>query len=135
MSYHTYEAWEALLAGLTGGALVGFAIIILAAYIYSSLALMRIAQRTNTEYAWMAWIPLLNLYLMSRIAGIHWWTVLAVIFAGWIPFIGQLVALGIIAWWWWNISEKRNYPGYFGILMLIPIVNLVILGILAWGEK
>lgn len=130
-----FDSPDALLGGLAAGFLLGALIVVLAVYIYTSLALMTIAKRTKTEYAWMAWIPILNLYLMSRIAGIHWWTVLVVIFAGWIPLIGQLAAAAIIVWWWWMIAEKRKYPGFFGILMLIPIVNFIILGVLAWAKK
>ncbi len=126
---------ELFLGSLAGGIIIGALVVGLALYIYAALALMTIAKRTKTDYAWMAWIPILNFYLMSRIAGIHWWTVLVIIFAGWIPVIGQLAALAIVAWWWWKIAEKRKYPGFFGILMLVPIVNLVLLGVLAWAKK
>lgn len=106
----------------------------LALYVYSALALMTIAKKTNTPNAWLAWIPIANLYLMTQIAKVPWWTFL-VIFLAWIPIVGTLLMLGVMIWWFWKISEARKRPGWWSILMLIPIVNLIILGMLAWTEK
>jgi hypothetical protein len=111
-----------------------FVVIFIAIYIYTALVLMTIAKKTNTPNPWLAWIPVANLYLMTRIAGVPWWTLLIVLFAGFIPFIGGLVSLVITIWWWWKIAEARKKPGWFGILMLIPIVNLVIMGVIAWSD-
>lgn len=129
MSYH-----EALL-GL-GLAALGFAIVIgLAVYIYSAWAIMTLAQKTKTDNAWLAWIPIANLFLVANIAGLPWWTALVVLLAGWIPFVGQIAAAAIVAWWFYEIAQKRNYEGWVGILMIIPFVNLVILGVLAFNDK
>jgi hypothetical protein len=106
----------------------------LALYVYSALALMTIAKKTNTPNAWLAWIPIANFYLMTQIAKVPWWTFL-IIFLSWIPVVGALLMVGVIIWWWWKISEARNRPGWWSILMLIPIVNIIILGMLAWSDK
>jgi len=46
------------------------------------------------------------------------------------------LAVGVFTiWLWWKIAEARHYPGWYGILMIIPIVNFIIMGILAWGKK
>lgn len=129
MSYHE---------GLLGfaGAAAGFVVVImLAAYIYAAWAIMTLAHKTQTENAWLAWIPIANLFLVANIAGIPWWTALIVILAGWIPFVGQIASLAIVAWWFYEIAQKRNYEGWVGILMIIPVVNLVILGVLAFNDK
>lgn len=104
-------------------------------YIYSAWALMTIAKKTNTANAWLAWIPIANLYLMTQIAQVPWWTMLVILIA-WIPILGSLALLGVMIWWWWKICEKRNFPGWWSLLItFIPIVNLVMLGIVAWSEK
>lgn len=102
-------------------------------YVYGALALMAIAKRTNTENPWLAWIPVANIYLMTKIAGIHpAWTL--VILLPLIPLVGSLAIMIVMVYFWWKIAEVRNKPGWWGILMLVPIVNFVIMGILAWGK-
>ena len=109
-------------------------IIGLALYIYGALALMKIAERTNTPNAWLAWIPVANVYLLTQIAKVPWWTFLA-IFLTWIPFVGSIGLLALMIWWWWKIAENRGKPGWWGLMItLIPVVNLVFLGMLAWGK-
>lgn len=103
-------------------------------YIYQAIALYVIAQKTNTANPWLAWIPIANIYLMTQIAGVPWWTLLVILLA-FIPVIGPLAILAVMIWWWWKISEKRNQPGWMGILMAISPINLVVIGILAWYDK
>jgi hypothetical protein len=119
--------------GLAAGFLVVLIVVLIALYIYSALALMTIAKRINVEPAWLAWIPIANIYLMTKMAGVPWWTML-VILVSWIPLIGPLAMAAAMVWWFWKISEKRGKDGWWGILMIIPIANLVIMGILAWGK-
>lgn len=44
-------------------------IIFIAFYVYFSYSLQVIADKTNTEDSWMAWVPIVNLYLLCRISG------------------------------------------------------------------
>ncbi|MFT4249938.1 MAG: hypothetical protein ACMXYD_01095 [Candidatus Woesearchaeota archaeon] len=131
---------EDLLVGIGLGA-IGLAamlvllLLALAVYIYTSWAIMTIAKKTKTTPAWLAWIPIANMFLLAKIAKTPWWTALIAILTGWIPFVGQFVLAGIIIYWFWLIAERRKYDGWMGILMIIPIVNLVILGVLAFADK
>lgn len=127
--------------GMLGGAVGAMAIILiviwaimaLAIYVYTSLALMKIAQRTKTPNAWLAWIPIGNIYLMTQMAGISgWWTLL--ILVGWIPFLGGLMLLAGFIYMWWIICPKVKKPEWWSILLIIPVVNLIIIGIMAWGK-
>lgn len=132
---YTANPWDMIGAGAGVAALGITAIFIaLAIYIYTAWALMVVAQKTNTQNAWLAWIPIANLYLMTQISKTPWWSFLIVLFAGFIPIIGWMVSLAITAWWWWIISERRKMPGWLGILMIIPLVNLVVIGYIAWGK-
>lgn len=47
---------------------VGMLILYILIYIYFAYTLMIIANKTNTENSWYAWIPIVNLYLMCKIA-------------------------------------------------------------------
>ena len=118
-----------------GASMLVFVFLLLfAVYIYTALALMTIAKKTKTKNAWLAWIPIANIYLLTQIAGISGWYTL-IILAAIVPFIGSLVVAVFTIWLWWQVAEVRHRPGWWGILMIIPIVNLVVMGILAWAKK
>ena len=117
-----------------GAAFVLFVVIlVLAIYVYFAIALMAIAKKTNTEPAWLAWIPIANVYLMIKIAGLEWWWIFGLLLPI-VPILGTLAELVWTVYIWWKISMKRGYPGWWGILMLIPVVNLIMVGIIAWKE-
>ena len=98
----------------------------LAVYVWVALCLHIIGNKTNTPDAWLAWIPIANIYLMCKIAGKSgWWTILF-----FIPLLN--IIIGIVVWM--GIAEARNQPSWLGILMIIPIVNLVIPGVLAFTD-
>jgi len=104
-------------------------------YIYMAWALMVIAQKTNTPNPWLAWIPIGNLYLMTQIAGVPWWTILVFLLM-FIPVL-NLGILAVYIWWWWKICEKRGMPQWYGVLAaltFIPLVPLIFIGIIAWGK-
>jgi hypothetical protein len=95
-------------------------------YVYTSLALQTIANKTSTPNGWMAWIPLVNVFLMLSIAKKPWWW----FFLCLIPLV-NLVILIIV---WMAIAEARHKPNWWGILMIVPFVNIVVPGYLAWAD-
>jgi len=58
------------------------------------------------------------------------------LFAGftvvWFIIVCALIILGIIIYW--RIAQKAGYNGALSLLMFIPLVNLIILLIFAFGE-
>jgi hypothetical protein len=122
----------AIVTALAAMAVV-FALIFLAVYIYAALALMAIAKKTKTPNGWLAWIPIANLFLIIQIAKQPWWHIFALLIYA-IPAVGGLAFLAITAFWWWKVAENINREGWQGILMVIPIVNLIMLGVFAWGK-
>jgi hypothetical protein len=97
------------------------------------LALIAIAKKTRTENSWLAWIPIANFYLITQMAkqsGL--WTL--ILFASFIPIIGGLAVMAVLVWLFWTIAEKIKLPGWTSLLLLVPIVNLVMLGIYAWKK-
>ena len=129
MAFEDFVAGSAL-----AGMFMFFLVFFIGVYIYCALALMKIATRLKVKNPWLAWIPIANLYLITQMAQVPWWTMLIILVA-WIPFVGGLAMAAVSVWWWWKISERRGKEGWWGVLMIIPLVNFVIMGILAWGKK
>lgn len=45
--------------------------------------------------------------------------------------LGSLILTVLI---WWKIFSKAGYSGVMGLLMLVPVVNLIMLLVLAFGR-
>jgi uncharacterized protein DUF5684 len=109
-----------------GGLMVFFLIFALAGYVYMSLALQAIAQKTNTENAWWAWVPIINIVLMLNIAKKPlWWIILMLI-----PIVNIIIIVIV----WMAIAEARGKPSWWGILIIIPVANIIVPGYLAWAD-
>lgn len=114
-------------AGAAFGALMVFWMFIwIAIYVYFAIVLMKIAKRTDTPNGWFAWIPILNLYLLAKVAGKSgWWLILMLI-----PFVNIIIAIIV----WMAIAKRLGHPEWLGILIIIPIANLIIPGYLAFAK-
>lgn len=111
---------------LAGGFLLVFCVILLAFYVYLALALQTIANKTHTENAWMAWIPILNLILLLNVAKKPlWWFILFLI-----PIVSLVMAIIV----WMAVAEARGKPSWWGILLIVPLVGLIVPGYLAWSN-
>jgi hypothetical protein len=115
------------LPALLGAGFLGFILIVfLAMYVYTALALQTIAQKTNTENGWLAWIPIANVILMLNIAKKPiWWIVLCLI---------PLVSIVMFILIWMGIAEARNKPNWWGIMVIVPFMNIIMPGYLAWAD-
>ena len=87
---------------------------------------MVISQKTGKGTPWWAWVPILNFVLMIQISGYPWWWIFLLL----IPALD----IGIIIMVIMKIAVARNRPAWFGVLLLIPGVNMVALGILAFKD-
>ncbi|MBI2629929.1 hypothetical protein HYW76_02415 [Candidatus Pacearchaeota archaeon] len=142
------------LDGLAAGGLIGgvlaliaaflviFAIICIGIYVYTSFAFMSIAKKTKNYTPGIAWIPVIGpALIMSRAAKMRWWPVLLLI-AFPIPFV-NIVAIIVYAVfsfiWMWKTYEAVGRPGWWVLLIFIPlvgpIIQIILLGVAAWGEK
>jgi len=111
---------------------VGFGLI---TYVITSWALMTIADRTKhveETPSWFAWIPLLNLYLLTKVSGKPMWSFILALVSFAVPVIGVIVFMGIFAWWWSQVAEDNGYSPLLGLLMILPLVNVVVVSIIAW---
>ena len=113
-------------AAMPAAALLFVVVIVLGLYVYMSLALQTIANKTGTANAWLAWIPIVNLFLLLNIAKKPlWWFLLFLI-----PLV-NLVFLVIV---WMEVAKACRKPDWLGILMIVPLVNIVLPGYLAWAD-
>jgi hypothetical protein len=130
----TYPGLSGDALALLGTFLAVGALVLIAVYVYTAIALISIAKKTGTRYAWLAWIPIANIYLMTRIGRLEWWWMLGFLLFI-IPVIGWLLVFVWQAYLYWRIAETRGFEGWWGILMALPIIGLIFLGVVAWGES
>jgi len=115
----------AAVAAASGMVLFVF-VFIVAMYVYCALAIQTIAQKTHTENAWLAWIPIVNIVLILNIAKKPiWWFLLFLI-----PLVNIVISVIV----WMAVAEARNKPNWWGILILVPVVGLIVPGYLAWSD-
>lgn len=101
--------------------------VVLLVYVYMALTLQIIARKTLTSHGWFAWFPILNLFLMCAIArkSLGWVVLLFV------PFINIIILVML----WVGIAQTRNKPAWLGILILVPIGNIILSGYLAFSSS
>lgn len=112
-----------------------FVLIIL--YVYSAICLQTIAKKTGTEYGWMAWIPIANLFLMCNIGKVKYiWLLL--LLAVFIPVVGKLLSplcdLALFGYLWYMAAVARGKQGWIGAITVLPIVGLFTMGYLAFSK-
>jgi len=112
---------------LSGGAFIVAMLVSVAVYVYVAWSLMTIAHKTGTGSAWMAWVPIFNVYLMCKVAGKPGWWLLLILF---VPIVNIVLTLIL----WMRIAEARGFPSWVGVLMIVPVVNFFIPGYLAFAE-
>ncbi|MBU1988526.1 MAG: hypothetical protein KKD94_03535 [Nanoarchaeota archaeon] len=112
-----------------------FLLLATALYIYFALAWSTIAKKLKYKRPWIAWIPFANGAMILQIGGFHW----AWIFLLLIPILGWIALLILLVIAHWRIFEKRKYPGWFGLSLVIPqiggIIYLIVIGFVAWKDK
>ncbi|MBS3083668.1 hypothetical protein J4423_02585 [Candidatus Pacearchaeota archaeon] len=115
-----------------------FLVIVFALYVYLSFAYYAIAKKARLSSPGLAWIPFVGPSIIAyQTSEMHWWPWLLLI-GFMIPFVGSVVGIVFTVFtvvWRWKMFESIGRPGWWSILMLIPIVNLILLGIAAWSKK
>ncbi|MFC1594182.1 DUF5684 domain-containing protein [Candidatus Omnitrophota bacterium] len=103
-------------------------------YLFMAFCLQVIARKTQTANGWFAWIPIANLILMCDIAGKpRWWAALFLLV--FIPFIGSIAVAVVSVMLFIGIAQRRGKPVWVGVLMIIPLVNLGVLGYIAFSDS
>ena len=110
-------------------------IFIFAFYIYFSFAWMTIGKKLKYPTPWLAWIPFANISMILQLGGFHW----AWVFLIFIPVLGWITLFVLIIIATWRIFEKRKYPGWFSLSVIIPwaggVLYLISIGLVAWVNR
>ena len=107
-------------------------------YIYLSFAYSSLGRKARLKSPGLAWIPGVGPIIIAYQASkAHWWPwILLVSYI--IPFVGIITGLVFMVYvfiWHWKLFEAIGRPGWWALLMLIPIVNFVMIGVAAWGNN
>jgi len=137
----TLDLTSALAGGILGfiaGMIILVLIISLAIYLYMGFAFMAIGKKAKLQTPGLAWIPILGPAIIAfQTSKMHWWPWLLIIgmFIPFVSFIFCAIFAIFIIIWEWKMFEKIKMPGWWALLCLIPVVNLVLYGIAAWSKK
>jgi hypothetical protein len=103
-------------------------VLLVAFYVLGAYPLQRIAQATSDhgQDAWQAWVPVMNIVLMCRIAGVSAWLTLLILL-GIIPFFGSLIVLGFTVTLCVKIGERFQHGGLGWLAGLLPLIGAWVL--------
>ena len=99
----------------------------LVGYFFMAWCLWKIARDLKVGDEWMAWVPLINLFTLFRVANRPAWGVLLLL----IPVV-NLVVLAII---FMRFAERRNRLSLYGLLLFIPVVNFLVMFSLTYDPQ
>ena len=120
------------------GIIILFILISIAIYVYMGFAYMAMGRKAKLKTPELAWIPGVGpLILAFQASKMHWWPWLLLI-GTIIPVIGFAFSITFMVFaiiWHWKMFEAVKRPGWWAILLLVPVVGLVMVGIAAWGKK
>lgn len=128
---------------LGAGVLFFFFIFAIAMYVYMGFAFMVIGRKAKLKTPELAWIPFIGPHLIAfQASKMHWWPWLlwSTLLISWIPLLNVIYLIAILVFavygviWQWKMFERIKRPGWWALLCLIPLVNLVLYGIAAWGD-
>ncbi len=130
-SHHWFSLWSSPL----------FWLALIVIYIYNALAYTAIAKKLDMEKPWLMWIPIVNIYMISKMAKMHWWPMLLMI-GFFIPILNIFCSIAFVIFamvWIWKVFQRVGRPGWWVLFTLIPIIGYlifaVLLGIAAWSNR
>lgn len=118
---------EAQLAVFLGAYAIIIIVFTLIAYVYYAICLMKLAEKLNIADKWMAWVPLLNLYLETKCAGISAWMMVLYF----IPFANVFYMVYVQ----YKIAERRGFEPLIGLAILLPFVGFLVPAYLAFAKN
>ncbi|MBX3110636.1 MAG: hypothetical protein KF857_01390 [Fimbriimonadaceae bacterium] len=100
------------------------------AYLFIAVCMSVIASKLKAENAWLAWVPLVNVFYMTHVAKRPWWwPVLAIV-----PCVNLVWLFVLFPMTLASLAEERGKSGLLGCLLYVPVVNWLVLGYLAFSD-
>ena len=91
-------------------------------YAYIGYTVMILAQRLRVREFWFAWVPVANMYLLTKLARREWWWLFGLL----IPYLNIFV-LGFL---WSEIAVRFHKNPWIGAAIVLPIIGLLVPGYL-----
>jgi len=112
-----------------GGEAIGmmFMLAIVAVYLFFSYTFVVMAKKLDhDDIAWWGWVPIMNTLLVIKMAEKP---------GTWFIFLLlPIVNIVIFAMLWMEVARKLGKSPALGIMMLLPILNFIAAGIMAFGK-
>ena len=131
----------AVMASLVGILMI-VAIPFIGVLVYLLIAFIKIAQKTHTPNGWLVITLFAIPFKIAKFAGLSYWFGL-IAFAS-LPFyliderLASVVALGVTGFFtylWMRVCKRLGFSQWLGLLMIVPIANLVLPGVLAFSKN
>lgn len=137
MSSYYYDTGAAAVLGIV--ILFSF-ILAIAAYVLTSLFLMKIFEKAGVQGKWRAWVPVYNSMIFLKLGDLSPWLFLyalgATILLSWIPVIGQILgfaAFALMVLAAYRVGQKLQKEGAWVVLYIF--LSIVWLGIMAFDKS
>jgi hypothetical protein len=101
--------------------------IALGIYLFSSLCMFLIARKLNVSKAWLAWVPIIQIWTFIKSADKAWWWILLLL----VPVANFFVGIYL----WMCITENLGKNKLLGLLMLVPVLNFLFPAYLAFSKS
>lgn len=125
----TYE--YSVSTGFPAWLAIVFILLWIGLYIFGALCLMKMADRLGVENGWFAFIPFLNLWLLTEMGDRDSsWFIIMLVFSFCCGIVTAVMVILILM----DVAEKLGFENYWGILLIIPIFNLYVAYKLAFTE-
>jgi hypothetical protein len=117
---YTYE----VSGGISAAWLAVIILFSLAYYVVTAYFLMKTADRMGVENGWFAFIPFLNLYLITMMGRKEMsWFVIMLIFSFCFGLVTMVMAILIFM----DVAEMLGFERWWGILLIIPFFNIYVM--------
>ena len=104
-----------------------FWMFIVVTYLFFAYTQYRIAQKAGCNNAWWAFIPFMNMILLTQTANKPAW---------WFAFmLVPVVNIFIFGYLWAETAKAIRQPAFWGWFMLLPVLNIVSMIIMAFGSS
>lgn len=125
-----YAALGGALGGVFAGMIMAIYLISIAIGVLTIIANWKIFTKAG-QAGWKSLIPIYNIVILFRIAGISPWWILAYL-AAFIPVIGWLASLALSIYLMINLAKAFGKEGGFAVGLIL--LNTIFMMILAFGD-
>lgn len=109
-------------------------IIGIALYVFYSLCLFKIGKKLDVPASWLAWVPVANgFWPLVGASGKPWWWIIILVVASIIPIV-NILSIFLFIYLWMCVSENMGRNKWLGLLVILPFVNFVFMGYLAFSK-